>query len=71
MKVSEAQEKLCPFIQREMVAANNVVLKNDMILDRKSPVNINCLTTGCMSWKGYEVGDYGDPSGSCRLLDKD
>ncbi len=71
MKVSDAKEKVCPFIQHMSIAASGLTMTTLQLENPHNHANAWCLTTGCMSWKGYEVGDYGDPSGSCRLLDKD
>lgn len=61
MKVSEAQKKLCPFIQHAGVVGTDG-MKSET-LDTNLPANVKCCTNDCMSWIQTKTKiDYDDLS---------
>ena len=59
MKVSEAKEKVCPFIQQLMVGTS-------LQMEFSDSANIHCITSDCMAWqsmKQKEKGTVGCESG--------
>ncbi len=67
MKVSEAQEKVYPFIQHISVAVSDITITSKQLENPHNHANAWCLTTGCMSWSLFDIGS----GGYCKLLDKD
>ena len=59
MKVSEAKEKVCPFIQHIVVASSDFSLV-DSGIDDYSYSNIKCICGDCMAWQYIKVTPSGN-----------
>lgn len=53
MKVSEANKKICPFIQMS---------ESEQMRDTSDPKNIYCITSDCMAWQHTETEIKGQHS---------